>query len=579
MFCASVLLLAVVTSRSAPSLTASLDRNVVPVGESVTLSLNFQEAAPNGPPALPAMPNLRVTGVSQSQRIGIENGRQSFEFTYLYALVATQPGDVTIPPISVNAGAQTVTSQPLQLKIVPSTAAAAANNVATNFAFLRLVVPKTEVYLGEPFPVEVHLYFRQVEERLSFPQLKADGFSLTPWPQPTRTQTQVGNAIFNLIVFKTSATAARTGTLALGPAQTGVNVLIPAGRRQRGLFDLFEPAYERRPVSLSSETINLNVLPLPQENVPPGFSGAIGNYTLRVSAGPTNVAVGDPITVRVQISGRGALDALALPAQTDWRDFNTYPPTAKVETTDSLGLEGMKAFEQVVIPQNQEIKALPPVRFSFFNPNTRKYVMLSGPTIPLTIRPSGLASAPLPSLTNAAANAAPPPVDDIIHIKPRLEVATVGPLLITRPWFIALQALPALLWVSLLIWRRRADALEGNPRLRRRREVAARVREGLKDLRSHAEVRRSNEFFATLFRLLQEQLGERLDLPATAITEAVIDERLRDRGLSQQTLKALHELFQSCNLARYAPAQTSQELAAIIPIVEAALRDLQSLRP
>ena len=34
----------------------------------------------------------------------------------------------------------------------------------------------------------------------------------------------------------------------------------------------------------------------------------------------------------------------------------------------------------------------------------------------------------------------------------------------------------------------------------------------------------SDQFFATLSRLLQEQLGERLDLPASAITEAVIEE-------------------------------------------------------
>ena len=35
---------------------------------------------------------------------------------------------------------------------------------------------------------------------------------------------------------------------------------------------------------------------------------------MTVTAGPTNVTVGDPITVRVQIFGRGALDSLNLPA-------------------------------------------------------------------------------------------------------------------------------------------------------------------------------------------------------------------------------------------------------------------------
>ena len=78
--------------------------------------------------------------------------------------------------------------------------------------------------------------------------------------------------------------------------------------------------------------------------------------------------------------------------------------------------------------------------------------------------------------------------------------------------------------------------------------------------------------------MLQEQLGERLDLPASAITEAVIDEKLRARDLAPETLDGLHELFQTCNQARYAPQKSSQELAAFIPNVEAALRALQSLK-
>ena len=88
----------------------------------------------------------------------------------------------------------------------------------------------------------------------------------------------------------------------------------------------------------------------------------------------------------------------------------------------------------------------------------------------------------------------------------------------------------------------------------------------------------SDDFFATLFRLLQEQLGERLDCPASAITEAVIEERLRPRGVPEATLAALRELFQTCNLARYAPIKTSQELAALIPKLEAELRDLQNIK-
>jgi len=78
--------------------------------------------------------------------------------------------------------------------------------------------------------------------------------------------------------------------------------------------------------------------------------------------------------------------------------------------------------------------------------------------------------------------------------------------------------------------------------------------------------------------LLQEQLGERLDLPASAITEAVIEENLVPRGVPETTLTPLRELFQTCNLARYAPIKSSQQLAAIIPKLESVLRSLQEVR-
>jgi hypothetical protein len=72
-------------------------------------------------------------------------------------------------------------------------------------------------------------------------------------------------------------------------------------------------------------------------------------------------------------------------------------------------------------------------------------------------------------------------------------------------------------------------------------------------------------------------LGERLDLPASAITEAVIEERLRPHQVPESTLESLQELFQACNLARYAPVQSSQQLAALIPKVKSVLREVQEL--
>src|ERR1039458_2584419 len=83
---------------------------------------------------------------------------------------------------------------------------------------------------------------------------------------------------------------------------------------------------------------------------------------------------------------------------------------------------------------------------------------------------------------------------------------------------------PGKIIVSIHRWLKRTDNLANNPRLRRQRAVAQLVASGMDDLKKYAAANQPDELFATLFRLLQEQLGERLDCPASAITENVIEE-------------------------------------------------------
>ena len=77
---------------------------------------------------------------------------------------------------------------------------------------------------------------------------------------------------------------------------------------------------------------------------------------------------------------------------------------------------------------------------------------------------------------------------------------------------------------------------------------------------------------------MQEQLGERLDCPASAITENVIDERAGSRGAPEATLNGLRELFQLCNQARYAPVRGSSELNSVAAQFEKLIGELQELK-
>jgi hypothetical protein len=260
-------------------------------------------------------------------------------------------------------------------------------------------------------------------------------------------------------------------------------------------------------------------------------------------------------------------------------DFKTYEPEIKLDTTDDYGLAGVKTVEQIVIPENTEIHALPPIEFSFFDPQSRTYRTLTHPSTPLEVMPAGSRPAPMVAAANPSQQAETPR-QDIVHIKQRLGPAQpgLGPAeLVGR--LCAWNAVPVLAWLGTLVWRKRREALERDPRLRRQQQVRRAVDRGLTDVRAHAEAGDSEPFFAAVFHLLQEQLGLVLDQPASGITESVVDEKLGCLGVSDPLLAQLHELFQACNVARYAPTRDRQELAAWVPKLEKALRELQEVRP
>jgi hypothetical protein len=578
---------------SAATFTATLDRDTVTVGESATLTFSFEGGEPKAIPSLPALPNLQVAGGGSSRNISMINGQVTSSISQNFSLTPSLPGEYIIPALKAEVDGRVLTTQPLKLTAVKASAPA-ADSSGEKLAFFKLFVPRKEVYVGEVLGVEFQVYMRegiangegilQEFDRYGGCPLKVEGASILKTAHAQRRRARIGNSVYGVATLVTAISPVKTGQLTLNSMDVTLPLQIPLpNQRRRDPFDPFgmfqQMQVEERRVALVAEPETLTVLPLPKENVPANFNGAVGSFSMTMSAGPTNVAAGDPVTVRIQISGRGSFDSLALPEQPGWREFKTYPPTTKVETTDPLGLQGTKTFEQLVVPQNADIKALPPVSFSFFDPEQKQYRTLTQPAVALTVHPGGAAPAPTVAATTRAAPDNPPPTQDIVHIKPRLgAVAQIGPLLLSQRWFLALQAVPVVAWLAALVWRRRVEQLANNPRLRRRRQVAQIIRQGLVELRQHAAGNKSDEFFATLSRLLQEQLGERLDLPASAITEAVIEERLRPRGVPETALVPLHELFQTCNLARYAPIKSSQELAAIIPKLEAVLDDLQGLK-
>jgi tetratricopeptide (TPR) repeat protein len=568
----ALLCLTPLCARAASNFTATLDRDSISLGETVTLSLTFEGGNPRNQPTAPSIPDVEYGSTGTSQQIQIVNGQPTVRSTYTFEIKPLKVGEFTIPAIQSDIDGRPVTSQPLKLK-VEKTAGLAHPAGTAEPAFVRVVVPKKEFYVGEVVPIELQCYVqdhyaRQVDK----PVLASEGFIIGDVPnydhQPPRVT--IGSGVYYLLTFRVPVRATRTGPLTLGPASWTVQAVTGSD---------FFGFQQVRPATVQSDTASVTILPVPTKDAPPSFTGAIGNFTLsQYQAGPTNVSAGDPVTLKIRIAGQGSWDTVTIsssPTGAEWREFKLYPATSKLETRDQMQIDGSKYFEQVITPENADVKEIPGFAFSFFDPNARAFRTVQHAPLPLVVKPT--AATPQPTIVQTS----PPSTDqqqantqEIVNIKVRLGNVSRGKhLLIQQPAFIAVQAIPALAFVFAFAWRQRKENLANNPRLLRQREVARKIETGLAELSQHAQSNNTAEFYATVFRLLQEQIGERLDLPASGITESVVT----DLPLSTEDSARVQELFQLCNQYRYARQQTSAELQSVIEKLKAALATIGNI--
>lgn len=566
----------------AANFTVSLDRDRITLGETAKLTLKFEGGLPKELPPL-NFSGLQITYVGGPFHFesSFNNQVTSASDSYTFSVTPQKTGEFVIPPMTVNIGGQPAASPPQKLTVVkPIPPSAADINSSSQIAFMKMTLPKTNVYVGEIIAADIQIYLRQDAQLADNPHIagvQAEGFTIGKILSGNGSRVQIGSAIFNVIPAKIALTALKPGPVSIGPVTVGLVLDMPSENQPTRTIGGFIINFgsEQKPISIATETIKVESLPLPVENVPLDFSGAVGDYTMTMTAGPTNVLAGDPVTVRVQISGRGALDNVRLPDLSAWRGFKVFPPTSKVEITGPLGIEGTKSFEEIVTPQSPDIRELPQFTFSFFNPADGKYCTRTNPPVPLVVRAGG--STPLPAVKNSTAENQTP--QDIAPVKDSLgTLVTKSSPLVTRPAFLAVQSVPVLAFLAAFVWRKRADSLANNPRLRRKIAVEKMVKNGIADLRKHAAENNSEEFFALLFRLLQEQLGERLDCPASAITENVVEAGSILRGSPEATRNDLRDLFHLCNQARYAPVRGTSELNSVVTQFEKTAGELQNLK-
>ena len=373
-----------------------------------------EEPVPVSDAPTPDRGELDFVGVvpSTSQSFAIVDGQirrtREVRFVYRYRYVASEPGRVRVGPFSVRqAGVERVT-QTVRLKI--------GELAASDRLDVRIELPQTPVFVGQRIPVVLEFSLETaLQKNLHAYTLQAPLFDRTesfhfiddPDPAATTdveietesgtrrlrgtTREEVrGRARFLVVRVERAMVPLRPGSFEIEPASLVVD---EATRWKRDFFGGRRVTHVRK-LRAADRARTLQVGAVPVEERPESFAGAVGRgYTLEVSADRSVVQVGDPITLTLTLRGEGNLDTAGLPPLSAKGLLD--PTRFRVPAGDLPGkLEGeAKRFTAVVRVQDEDVREIPALEYSWFDAATQTYQTTRSRPIALAVRAADVVSA------------------------------------------------------------------------------------------------------------------------------------------------------------------------------------------
>jgi hypothetical protein len=576
----SLLVIALPAKAVAVQVSATLNPERIGLQETARLSVTVQGNQASEP-ALPRVDGLEFTPMGQSSSFQSINGTTSASVSHLYQVTATRAGTFTIPAIRIGSAS----TRPLALQVLyrAGTRNSAGSSPGTPLpspsfgsssqpfgpnapgqkqaGFLQVLTPQRKLYVGELVPVQIKAFIRSgVSAGLDgLPMLSCDAFTMTKLTdKPDQSQELLDGVPYTVLTWPAALSAVKAGDYSLNldlPIRVRVQERAAQGERRNpfkqffgnmpfddsffgdSFFDDFFGQTTEKKITLHASLADMKVLSLPTAGRPADFSGAVGQFQLQAEVNPSSASAGDPLTLKLTVSGTGNFDRVTtsgLPNSAAWK---TYKPGAQFEPGDSVGLSGRKVFEQAVVPEQAGRVQLPPLAFSYFDPEAGLYVTRHTQPLPVEVAAASNApahidaTAPARSTLRAAPAKESADPDELSPnaIESDRFVASLQPVLF-RPAFIAVPGTSLALLACGLWFVKRRDRRAANTAHTRNVACAAALRQYLAQMDHAANTGDETAFFASARRVLQERLAQAWHVSPNAVTLTEINARLNGAG-------------------------------------------------
>lgn len=573
----------------------------VPAGErfAVTYVLRNAEGSSLKVAQVPGITLLYGPSVSTSQSTQVINGRMSsssrIEYTYFYK--AEKPGKYSIGEASIVVNGKTMKTTPVSLTVSQSTAStdkqsssggsqsavdiydidtqSADRSVNADDVFVRIILSKSSAYEQEAIECTIKLYTRyQISSFFPTLQPSFDGFLIQELDlQPTLNQEEEfkGSRYMTAVLKKCIIFPQKSGRLTINSGNYDIKV-VQYNNVNMGFFTVRDPQEREIKVKSNSASIDIKPLPTPQ---PEGFTGAVGVFSVDSRLVGNTFRTNDAATLLYTIKGTGNIKYIKEPIIDFPSEFEQYTPKSDIQAeVTGQNVTGTMTIEYTFVPQSVGDFKIGSDKFVYFNPSTKEYVTLDTPVYNIKVS-KGANSTPSESERQdiAAKNT------DILHIFTGDKNPAQSHILIAQQWWywmVYVLGIIGLVCVTAMYSRhaRKASDIQGT-RLAKANKIA---KKRLRIAEKFANSGNEEKFYEEMLKALWGYISDKLTIPASQLTRQNVSEKLAAAGVSETVISPLMEILDRCEMARYTPQKSPDEMNQIYSEATRAINGMESTK-
>lgn len=410
--------------------------------------------------------------------------------------------------------------------------------------FLRATSDKTEVSVGEQITYTLHIYARlDLSSVDGVKPPKLDGFYSADLKVPTTLMPEqriINGVPYREYLLRSRALfALKPGTVTIEPAEADITT---------GMF------FAGRRVSRKSNAITIKVNPLPKGST----SSLVGQWRMSREVTQTQVALGEPVQVKIRIEGKGNIQGVTAPPLNAPPALHAYDPETK-DTSEVKGnsLLGQRSIEYTLVPQQTGTFELPAMKLEYFDPATKAWQDSSVDPITITVTP-GINGATAAAVPSNATNTSDGPKNQLVagglkSLRHTAHFVAPAPPLFASAWFLPVAVAPAGLSLLVLALGFLRSAFEQDTPENRKKKQAKAARKRLAAAAKVMKTGKATDFYAEVERALLSFLEARLATPVAALTRPQLAEALERAGVVEAERARILAVFETCDMGRYAP--------------------------